>query len=162
MAALVPMLLGGLILAADTNPHHAGVMSACEAGVAGSLDELMTAVGDQWGFVLAEQPSSGKFVQFGLDSGNIVIDVPTQALDQSESKRAATLFADLGLDAPYTFDTARDERGNTYTQSAWQISFGRESGPAARVGCRVLREVYQLPEDATLDILVDTDWAAGN
>jgi len=100
-------------------------------------------------FVIFQDKSSGKFVQFAGSAGEpLFLDLPAQALNDDESKRAAKLFRELAAKSP-AGAAVRPEGGET---RGFQLRFGRDAERAAEAALRVFREGYRLPADFELSI----------
>jgi hypothetical protein len=98
--------------------------------------------------VVLSHADDGKFVQFAVDGGSLLLDLPRQALDEKEHGRATELFA-----------RARHAERGSETESSAQAAVAVETGfqvrladveEAGRLALEVFDVVYRLPEDFPL------------
>jgi hypothetical protein len=136
------LLLAGPVAAAD---------ESCATRLTAAVEELLELRTDEpWGFVLAVHPPSGDFVQFGLAEGALFIELPVDSLSSDELERAHEVFREAGMPETVRVETLLPggEAGHT---PAFQAGLDG-SAEAGRLGCRVLREVHRVPDDAELSI----------
>jgi hypothetical protein len=104
-------------------------------------------------FVIVEHTSTSKFVQFaGSVSKPLLLDLPWQTLSESEFYRAVDYFKKWGvagkeevmLDAPGGMPVGE--------QFTFQMIF-RSIDAAVEVAIGIFEQVYQLPQDYTLNVI---------
>jgi len=99
-------------------------------------------------FVIIEEPSSHKFVQFAASVRDpLLLDLPMQALSKEEALRAEKLFTSLGAGGRQE-STLYDRNGKAVgTQVSYQMFLGQDTEAAATVAMRIFREVYRIRPD---------------
>lgn len=122
----------------------AATARACETDISEALERLLEKQDRGWAFVVAEDPTSRKYVQYGGDGGGIFIDLPKSALVHGETERAAAIFAEAGVEDPVEVEATDPATGEAYRMDTYQLVFGTDVPRAARFGCRVMREVYRV------------------
>jgi hypothetical protein len=102
-------------------------------------------------FVIFEEKTSGKFVQFaGSSREGLFLDLPSQTLDESEMARAKAYFLELGVQAE-EYDVFDRPGGRPVgRQCSFQKDFGRDVRAAASVVSEVFRRVYRFHPDVEL------------
>lgn len=120
------------------------------------LNELL-ALRDR-SFVLIEETTLEKFVQFGTTDGGqeLTLDVPIQALEGNELERAQVLFQEYGVEEPEEELAINTLTMEPYRQVGFKLPLGRDVKKGTEVAMRVFREVYYLPED--LQIRATKGW----
>ncbi len=95
-----------------------------------------TLSGPQGGFVIFEEKSTGKFVQFaGSSQEPLILDLPWQTLSEDEKVRARTVLA---------------PHGGTEGEHGFQLNLDRDADRAAQITMEVFRDVYQIAEPLEL------------
>lgn len=120
--------------------------------IAAALRRMLERENDD-AFVIVEDRTSGKFVQFaGNAFQDIIFDLPGQALDPVELTRARALLCIY--DIPFEEWDIHDEPGGAIVgrQSGFCKSLGRDTELAACIAWRVLTEVYSLNTPRILSI----------
>lgn len=135
-----------------------GDTGRCENALTPALQQLLDWPGEVWRFAVAEHRPSGRFVQFGYDQG-LFLDLPTQVLSDSEQIAVNALFQATGGGGLRRMESTDPATGAQVWTDTLHRHFGpnADAGAAARLGCRVLVEVFQVPPDAELGIVVDGD-----
>jgi hypothetical protein len=149
-----------LACAALAAPAMAGATNSsrsCDAALTPALQQLLDWPHDVWRFAVAEHLPSGRFVQFGYDQG-LFLDLPTQALSADEQRAVRVLFEKTGGGGPRRMQ-ATDADGAPIEVDTLHRHFGADgdAATAAGLGCRVMTEVFGVPDDAPLEITVDGD-----
>jgi hypothetical protein len=101
-------------------------------------------------FVIFEEKSSGKFVQFaGSANEGLLLDLPSQTLAKEEMERAKALFRELGIPGPETYEMYTDKARKTVAgmQTSFQMDFGRDVVRAAQVVLAIFERVYRFLPD---------------
>lgn len=104
-------------------------------------------------FVIFEEKSSGKFVQFSrtADQG-LFLDLPSQTLNAAEMERATEYFLQQGVRIE-EFDLFDGPGGKRVgSQCSFQKDFGQDIRAAADVVSEVFRRVFQFPAEFELVI----------
>ena len=124
---------------------------------AGRIEEALRWLLEHGGpdsFVIIEEPRTTKFAQFaGSRKEPLLLDLPSQALDDAEMARAKTLFAELGVEGPEEWDVYDPFTGQVAgKQVGFLMAFGRDAPRAAATTWRIFREVYRFPADTALAV----------
>ncbi|MEM8605749.1 MAG: hypothetical protein AAGF92_01490 [Myxococcota bacterium] len=95
---------------------------------------------------------SDRFVQFAMDQGGLSLDFPADRLTREEMERAHHLFRSRGgvLQDMELFDVATGEQSGTI--KTFRVELNDDATRGADLALQILREVHQIPKDATLDI----------
>ena len=118
--------------------------------ISAALSRLLKRKNDD-AFVIIEDSSSGKFVQFAVNAfQEIIFDLPFQALDPMERTRATALLRISGI----TFEEwdLQEEPGGAYAgkQRGFGKNYGGQTELAAELAWKIFTEVYALKEPITL------------
>lgn len=92
-------------------------------------------------FVIFEQAGKRKFVQFAGGPGGLLLDLPVEALSESERARAESFFGAI--------DVRLMDQPN---YSSFQVDFGRDAESAARTTLDIFHRVYGLSPDFRLTV----------
>ena len=130
----------------------------CETQVQPALERLLGKQSMGWAFVIILHPASESFVQYGLaDSAGIFVDLPVGDLSLDERQRASALFAAAGVESPVEAGAPKPEDETAvFTTQTFQLTFEQRTKEASLFACRVLHEVYRIPEDAALVLREDS------
>jgi len=85
----------------------------------------------------------------------LLLDLPTQTLGENELKRAMSLFQEIAVDLEQWEVLDHPNGIAVGSQSGFQASFGSDADEAARMAARIFDEVYGLPVDFDLRIVLD-------
>ncbi len=96
--------------------------------------------------------ATGKFVQFAVGGGDILLDLPAQALNDAETARAGDYFAALGEELQSSELLDRPGGIAVGVQQSYQIELHADVERAAALAMDIFSEVYGLPEDFELTI----------
>jgi hypothetical protein len=114
-----------------------------------ALDQLLKRVDDRGALVVAEE-KTGKFVQFSTDHGELLFDLPAEALEDTELKRAVEWFGQFGVELKeYELLDAPGGRPASVGRS-FQINIANDVESAARLTLEVFNSIYRLPADSPL------------
>ncbi len=123
------------------------VEEKCEA-ILGALAGLLD-LPDVGASVVLSDAEGGKCVQFAGGNHALLLDLPRQALDESEYARAGEYFARL-RDRPRDQYATQSSDGTTMVaEDGFQVNV-TDIDQAARLALEVFNEVYQLPSDFPL------------
>ena len=106
-------------------------------------------------FVILEEKSTGKFVQFaGSSEEPLLLDLPFQALTKQEIKKAISALKEFGAGSPQEYDVYTDENMETVAgrQTSLQAYFGQDTYRAAQASMTIFEQVYGLPRNFALNI----------
>jgi hypothetical protein len=109
-------------------------------------------------FVVFNDRMSGRFVQFAGDQSQpLVLDFPLQSLSTDEQRRAASLFAKLGVNEPTETQLYSYPSGEPSSViRSYQINFVEEIEAAVSATLDLFTFVFQIPEDS-LDLEMDEE-----
>ncbi len=103
-------------------------------------------------FVIVHHAGTDQFVQFGSDE-SLRLDLPCLALSQEEAARASEAFAELGVRGPNEYEAPDPTAKDVIRHSAsFQKLLGTDVAVAASLALKVMRDVYELPNDFQLTI----------
>lgn len=140
---VLALALAGAGCGKEAEPVASDQAAGEEAGsrerIALALERLLTR---DWGaFVIIEVEATGDFVQFaGSTEQPLLMDVPVQSLSEDEQARARQFFEGAGLGA---FDD---------DMQSFMVELGRDPEAAAETALRALRDIFDAPADAALEI----------
>jgi len=117
--------------------------------VAAALERMAASPGKNDRFVILEDGSGEKFVQFAMEEDRFHVEVPTQILDANERPRASALFASIGIAAPNLIETESPE--GAFRMHAYQL-VRADAASAAALALRIHHEVFRI-EPAKLRIV---------
>ncbi len=140
----------------DAPPPEVPSRTATTVGGRQRFEAISTALGDLLGgtdpdaAVIVSDPATNKFVQFASVENQLLFDLPSQTLDETEMLRATEFFDRLGseiqqyhlLDAPGGIGVA--------TQRSFQLNLAHDVQQAATLVAAVFEAVYRVPADAAL------------
>ncbi len=138
----------------DTAPESTtnDLPTASGAEESGTVIEavLIKQLYSQQSSIVFSDAATGKFVQFAVGGGEILLDLPSQALDETETQRANDYFNQLG----HRLQTSEllDQPGGVAvgTQESFQLDLGSDVERAAGLALEIFHSVYRLPEDFSL------------
>ena len=101
--------------------------------------------------VLIEEPTSGKFVQFGAGR-QLVMDVPCVGLTSQEADRASEFFRHFGEDYPREYHARDPQTKRTNHGASFAHDFGTDARGAAQAAIAFFGAVYQFAPGTMLEV----------
>jgi hypothetical protein len=111
-----------------------------------ALAALLQRPNNEDAYVIFEEKISRKFVQFARPAHkSLILDLPSQTLDDIETTRANVYFGELGIKA--VDEPVFDGPGGEVVgrQRTIQMMFDRDYSTAARVASEVFRRIFRFP-----------------
>ena len=121
-------------------PAAAAVHS--QADLESALTRLLAKPAGPYTYVIMDNPTSKKYVQFVVEDGHILIDLPLVQMSEAEQQKASAFFLKYGIKAPEEID-APLTNGKTQHLQTYQPLL-RSPQAAAKMAFRIFAEVFGL------------------
>ncbi|MBU1106742.1 MAG: hypothetical protein KKB51_08765 [Candidatus Riflebacteria bacterium] len=121
-----------------------------ESAIRTVLDNL----GEGW-FIILEEPTDEKFVQFAYDEDTgLIFDLPFQALDEDELARARQVLGEVGVgdETASVFDAPDGEKVGE--QRSFNTLVGRDVDRAVDLVHRVFTYVYGFDDTTRFNVTI--------
>ena len=159
MTRILLLALMGTVLLACTQPQQntpKGKPQLQDERIRAELVKLMEKEGP-YTFVVFEEPSTGKFVQFaGSKNEELLFDLPSDQLSKEEFDRAKAILATYDItheiSPTYTDATETVEAG---TLAVFSTHINNDIDLAVELTSRIMMDVFGF--DATVELTIQTD-----
>jgi hypothetical protein len=146
LALLLFLLIAGCSAQNDTTIYDHPQRAEIENALLNMLEQNVDP------FLIVEEQSSERFIQFYNEGGQILIDLPEDVLTKEETLRAQDYFKAHNIPVTESADTDPDT-GEIFVSRTWSTTYGRDQlNTVVNVALGALIEIYQIPQSVQLTL----------